>query len=141
MRDKMRAKYHKRAMKMIRRLNKNIANDNVWHGRFIAMNKAEQWVKFNDNSGGILYIIVRMYDKKTKKYRDYRWEYMLNSRFNAWHISMDIGNNFVVEQIDAWNENPDPREDITDYNKVKINWNKINRAPYAFEPWEMKEVK
>lgn len=140
MKDKMRAKYHKRAMKMIHRLNKTIAEDNIWRGRFIAMNKEEKWNKFSDNSGGILYILVRMYDKKTKKYRDYRWDYMIRSSFNGWHLSMDIGNDFIVKQIKAWDEDPDPWEDTIDYNKIKINWDKINKAPYAWYPWEMGEI-
>ena len=141
MRDKMRAKYHKGAMKMIRQLNKSIVNDELWRGRFVAMAKEEQWVRFSDNSGGILVILVRMYDKKTKQYRDYRWEYAPYFHTNAWHLSMDIGNTFVVEDINVWEEDPKPDiHNVIDYTKVKMDWEKLNKAPYAFNPWEIGRI-
>ena len=141
MRKGMRKTYHKKAMKMIRTLNKNIENDNLWKGRFIVMVKSEKWNMFPDLSGGMLYIIVRMYDKKTKQYLDYRWSYAPYLSCNVWHLCMDIANDFVVEKIQVWKEADRPSiYRATDYHKEKIDWDKIISQPYAFHPWEMGKV-
>ena len=141
MRDKMRAKYHKGAMKMIRAFNKNLENDELWRGRFIVMVKGERWERFPDNSGGILNLAIRMYDKKTKIYQDYRWEYAPYLHTIIWHLTMDIGNDFVVETVKVWDEDPRPTiYDNNDYRKVKVNWDKINKAPWAFEPWNIGHI-
>ena len=39
MRDKMRKAYQREFNKRIRALNKNIANDNLWRGRFIFLQR------------------------------------------------------------------------------------------------------
>ena len=39
MRDKMRKAYQREFNKRIRTLNKNIANDNLWRGRFIFLQR------------------------------------------------------------------------------------------------------
>ena len=141
MRKGMRKDYHKKAMKMIRELNKNTEQDPLWRGRFVAMVKGERWYQFSDNSGGILTLYIRMYDKKTKQYMDYRWEYAPYFHGNVWHLCMEIANDFVVEKIDVWHDADRPSiYNATDYHKEKMNWDKIITAPWAFDPWGMGKV-
>ena len=65
MRDKMWKKYQSKLNKKIKILNKDIAEDNLWRGRFIFRQIEAGWEKFDDKSG-ILRVIIRAYDKKTK---------------------------------------------------------------------------
>ena len=73
MRDKMRKVYQREFNKRIRALNKNIANDELWRGRFVFLQRDARWWRFSDGSGGELIVFVRGYDKKTGYYKDYKF--------------------------------------------------------------------
>ena len=132
MRDKMRKKYQSGLNKKIRTLNKSCENDELWLGRFVFYQKDCHWKRFEDGSGGILTAFIRAYDKKTGVYKDYRLEYAPYYLTINWHISMDIANDFIVNVIDVWAEDPGPRESIQDWRKVKINLDKIMSKPWNF---------
>lgn len=122
MRDKLREKAQRELTQMLRRNNKGIADDHLWNGRFIAKQIASNWERFDDNSGGVLVAIIRMYDKLTKQYKDYRLEHLCGyKKFTAGHLGWNIINPFITEDIAVWqNGKPNPYEDETDYNKIKI---------------------
>lgn len=122
MRDKLRKEAQRELTQMLRKSNKGIADDHLWNGRFIAKQIASNWERFDDNSGGVLVAIIRMYDKLTKQYKDYRLEHLYgHKRFTAGHLGWDIINPFIAEDIAVWqNGKPNPYEDKTDYNKIKI---------------------
>ena len=132
MRDKMRKKYQAGCNKKIRELNKACEKDNLWLGRFIFYQKDCHWCKFEDGSGGILATFIRAYDKKTGIYKDYRFEYAPYLRTMNWELSMEIANDFIVEIIDVWNEEPGPKESVKDWTKVKVDLDKIMKPNYEF---------
>ena len=65
-------KTHQRKLnKVIKALNKNIENDDLWMGRFFIRQYSAEFYKYEDGSGGELYVYLRFYDKKDKKYMEY----------------------------------------------------------------------
>ena len=115
----LRVKHHKALVKEVRRFNKSIENDNLWKGRFYLRLLFEHFEKFDDGSGGIIYAILRYYDKKTGFYKDYTLDYMKypTNLFNS-QIWMK-GNDFITKDANIWG-NENPYEDNTDYRKVRI---------------------
>lgn len=125
MKNRMRKQYQRQLNKKIKMLNKSIENDPLWLGRFYAYQVDCRWCRFQDNSGGILIAFIRMVDKKTGKYKDYRLEYAPYYITINWHITMDIANDFVVEYLQE------------SAKKEEIDWNKVSRLDlskydYAF---------
>ena len=117
-------KYQKKLTKLIHDYNKAIDKDDLWHGRFHTLQVRSRWKSFDDGSGGLIYAIIRCFDKKTRKYKDFTFTYAPYLSTLHWHYSMDILNHFIVDDIDAWKDNP--REDTTDYTKIhdyKLNDN------------------
>lgn len=61
-----RKKVHKKIMKYIRKVNKQIAADEyIGLNRFRADMFSESWFRFNDGSGGILYMHIKLSDAVT----------------------------------------------------------------------------
>lgn len=59
-------KRHQRAInKLIRELNKNIENDTWWKGRFYIRQEYASWQEYEDRSGAELWVVLRLYDRKT----------------------------------------------------------------------------
>jgi hypothetical protein len=119
MRNKMRKDYQQHFTKKLRELNKACEEDFLWFGRFVVRQLRSDWYQFEDNSGGILYIILRAYDKKTDYYRDYRIAYTKNRQTINWILSMEIMNTFIIEDLKVW-EKENPREEIKDWRKTSV---------------------
>ena len=133
MKDKMRKAYQREFNKRIRTLNKNIANDNLWRGRFIFLQRDAHWCRFSDGSGGELTVFVRGYDKKTGYYKDYCLEFAPWLNSVNWHLSMDIANEFITEAAGVWSENPRPSIDTAeDWTSTKVNVEKLMDKDWNF---------
>jgi hypothetical protein len=131
MTNKMRRDYQRKFNKKMRELNQNIMKDDLWRGRFVFLQKDAQWSEFADHSGGILIAWVRAYDKQTGYYHDYHIEYAPWMTFFNWHLTMDVGNKFIVEHADVW-RNDDSRPSIKtaiDYTKIKVDVAELMRKP------------
>ena len=98
MKWKMRKRYQRALNRDIKALNKNIAQDNLWRGRFYFFQKMMWWEEFEDGSGGILHAFIRGYDKATGYYRDYSLEYAPFLSFNQYHI-WRMGNDFITDGV------------------------------------------
>lgn len=130
-RDKMRKAYQRQFNKKIRAMNKGIENDELWQGRFIFHQWNARWWKFDDNSGGELIAFIRAYDKLTGYYHDYRCEYAPWHPTFDWHLTMDIGNKFIVEDANVWKYDrvvPSLKNAIN-YTKVKVNIEDLMQKP------------
>ena len=119
----------------------DIANDNLWRGRFIFLQRDAHWWKFSDNSGGELIVFVRGYDKKTGYYKDYRLEFAPWLKSVNWHLSMDIANEFITEAAEVWSENPRPSINTAeDWTSAKVNVEKLMAKDWnfhvAYKYWE-----
>ena len=114
----MRRKYQRKFNKLMRELNKSIANDNLWQGRFAFKQINANFTKFKDNSGGILFVQVRGYDKETGYYKDGYVEYAPYSCLAAYHL-WRFANDFIVNDSGVWKEKPMV---LKDYTKVVPKW-------------------
>ena len=110
--------------KVIRAINKNIENDNLWRGRFVVLNRA-MWIhEYEDGSGVYATIRIAAFDKKTGKYYEQLMdEYDIlgawgNGSFRLWNFI----NDFIVDRVKVWSETPSPRDPdfVKDYTKVPV---------------------
>lgn len=95
-----------------RKVNKSIENDDLWLGRFYIDQKATQMHWFDDGSGGIMYALIVMHDRKTGRTKE-KWYDGLDMEWKFW---WDF-NNFIIEDCKVWEEQPDPRDNRIDYRK------------------------
>ena len=58
-------KRQRKVNRYIRAINKNIAEDNIWKGRFAFKQIDRSWYVFEDGSGAILTVYIEAYDKAT----------------------------------------------------------------------------
>lgn len=91
----------------IRKLNKNIENDDLWLGRFYVKRKEmfSSYLEFHDKKTGAI-----------------RFEYNTASSWNfldgikLWEAM----NDFIVDHCNVWSENPAPsKKTAVDYRKVR----------------------
>lgn len=117
-----RKKYQRKMNYYMRKINKNIENDNLWRGRFVMRQDCAQWVKYEDNSGYALYVRLYCVDKKTGRKQFIPMHSVNSLCFWNGHKLWEIMNNFIVEYLDIWtNESKEILySDKTDYRKVKI---------------------
>lgn len=123
MRKGLRRKYHKEAVKLMRVLNKSLQADPRLNGRFMVMEKSEKFEKFADGSGGLLYILVRCYDRMHDEYKDYWWEFAPYYD-NEWALCMGILNDFACKQMLYHDDTLISKE-----FKDKVNISEINSKP------------
>lgn len=117
-------KRHQRAVnKLFRELNKGLEDDDLWHGRFVAVQDSSWFKQYEDKSGYYLYVVYHFVDKKTgqKSWRQYCEDanWLCNSARLWWQM-----NDFIVKECDTWKyERNDPNypcNDKTNYRNVKI---------------------
>lgn len=128
----MRKKYQRAFNKKVRAMNANIKSDNLWKGRFEMRQKDAYFEQFSDGSGGILVTFMRVYDKRTHYYKDFKIEFAPYLHFNDWHL-WEAMNRFITEDAKVWEEDPSPRDEgfIKDYTKIHIP-DEIMAKPYNF---------
>lgn len=117
-----RQKHQRRINYFMRKINKSIEKDELWHGRFIVRQDCAQWLPYDDNSGWELYVGLRFFDKKTGN----SWLLPMKSVNSLCFLDADKiwddMNSFIVDKCDVWGK--EGREalysDKTDWRKVKI---------------------
>lgn len=114
MKDKQRKKAQKKINKSVRALNQNIANDNLWRGRFVLRQTDANWERFEDGSGGILTAWIEIRDLKTGLYMGFR----LDNYDRGWRL-WENGNKFIAEYSGVWDDIDVVKNDKTDWSKVK----------------------
>lgn len=102
----------------MRAVNQAIENDDLWQGRFVVRQKKANWEVFEDGSGGLLFIVVDFYDKKTKKHTTHMYEKLAGGHYNfcVTKLFRDM-NKFIVEDLDVW-KNEDPYNEKQDWRNV-----------------------
>lgn len=116
--EKVYKRYQNKFTKLLREWNKALDKDELWLGRFHILQIRSRWECFDDESGGILHAVVRCFDKKTRQYKDYCIQYAPWMHTINWKLGMEIINTFIVEDINVWKENPNPREDVQDWRNI-----------------------
>ena len=114
MKSKNRKNHQRWFNQYCRYVNKCIENDDLWLGRFCIAQKATIMEWFEDKSGGLMYTLIEMCDKKTSHTAE-RWYNGLEMDSKFW---WDF-NDFIILDCKVWEENPDPRENRIDFRQVK----------------------
>lgn len=114
-----RAKKNKRMMnKVMRALNDNILNDNLWHGRFVSRMKAFHYQWYEDGSGVSCRYVYEFKDLKTGQTKLYYFDGLDARPPFHWHVFWAM-NSFITEVCNVWRvdkDSPDyPYNDKTIY--------------------------
>lgn len=96
---KYKKKLQRKMNRDIKKANQTIREDDLWKGRFEIRQIKDSYHFFEDRSGGILTVKIRMIDKKSRKWADCTLTY--SHHFNLNHI-LEALNYFIVEYIDVW---------------------------------------
>jgi hypothetical protein len=102
---------------IVRAMNKNIYNDELWKGRFYVRQTKRRVEKEDD----WVYVRFEMefVDRQTGKTKKYYYDKSDMLGTSTWKFFQDV-NDFIVEVCDVWREDPRPnRETSIDYRKVK----------------------
>lgn len=124
--------------KAVKALNKNIEYDDVWKGRFYARQFSAGYHEFSDGSGGILYVQMRLVDKKTNLYFDVfssAPELVMSGKL-WWEM-----NAFIVEKVNTFIA--EARKDPVDYRsvfsdplKAKAIYPQYEGATYSYKKYD-----
>lgn len=117
-------KRHQRAMnKLMRNLNENIEQDELWRGRFVVRQLASHFVPYEDGSGSELWVCLQFLDRLTGT--SYEALETVNHwrMWNGGHLFWDM-NRFITEGP-VWESDPKPYspeyKEMTD-KYVKEGW-------------------
>lgn len=111
MRNKEEKRLQKHFIKNLRKLNQCSIDD--WGGRFYFHQLRHKYYY----STGSITLLIRAFDKKTKKYKDYTIFYADWYHTFKYHLSYDIAGDFVNTELNAEQDNIDYTKE-----KVKITW-------------------
>lgn len=126
-----RKKHQRRMNKYVREINKNIANDDLWRGRFVIRQKDNPgFYIYDDKSGAAMpHVHLVITDLKTGEKYD-KWDSDNGwCHFNGAHI-WEFANKAITEIFGVWYVQDDPRShrDDPDYDfrnpKVIDKWKK-----------------
>ena len=117
-----RKKHQRRMNKYVRELNKNIANDDLWRGRFVIRQKDNPgFYIYDDRSGAEMpHVHLVITDLKTGERYD-KWDTDNGwCHFNGAHI-WEFANTAITEIFDVWRATNDRYSPIIDPRGLKNN--------------------
>ena len=129
-----RKKHQRRMNKYVRELNKNIANDDLWRGRFVIRQEGNPgFYIYEDKSGAEMpHVHLVITDLKTGKRYD-NWDSDNGwCHFNGSHI-WEFANKAITEIFDVWRVGDDPRDN---HNNPLYNFNNPKVREYWKKEWK-----
>lgn len=102
-------KLQRKVNAVVARQNKAIEEDNLWRGRFVVRQKQAVINEYSDHSGWYGSFVMTVYDKKTGLYKDEifdHWDFL----HSGWKFFCFV-NDFIVQDVKVWEENPSPRDE------------------------------
>ena len=124
-------KVHQRKLnRLIRLLNKNIKNDDLWDGRFFIRQYSAEFQRYGDRSGGNLFVYFRCYDKKDMKYQEYYGDSSALCHYGGSRLWWTM-NSFITEVSSAWKSDEPPKDqDKSEYINISEDYVVKNATPY-----------
>lgn len=106
--------------KAVRMVNQNVANDNLWRGRFVVEQTFSSFYQYDGESAYELYVVLRFRDKKngvTWEVGDTANSFVAFSGGKLFYLM----NKFITEIDDVWQTEGRAAlySDLTDYTKIK----------------------
>ena len=118
--------FHKKIVKRLQMMNDGIRKDTLWLGRFEVREVQQFYSRFEDGSGYEALYMLEVIDKKTgktaRKMFDTHFGVRTNDaadrdldRYNRIVLQFFCGelwsfvNDFIIEDVNVWEENPQPR--------------------------------
>ncbi len=129
-----RKKHQRRMNKYVRELNKNIANDDLWRGRFVIRQEGNPgFYIYEDKSGAEMpHVHLVITDLKTGDRYD-RWGTDNDwCHFNGSRI-WEFANKAITEIFDVWRIGNDPRDNR---NNPLYNFNNPKVREYWKKEWK-----
>lgn len=111
-----RKRHQRRMNSYVRKINKIIANDTLWNGRFYIRQKRSSFYHFEDNSGSELYVELEFIDKKTGFSKTYVESVNHFCMYECGRLGY-LMNEFITKNCEVWS-NDDPYSDKTNYNLI-----------------------
>lgn len=118
-------KRHQRAInKLVRAMNKNLENDDLWCGRFVIQQvESPQWRLYEDGSGAEYWVCLKFVDRATGRYYTKwnsvnEWRGLRANGYDIWLIM----NWLITEHWDVWLEplaRPENRKAWREYNATE----------------------
>lgn len=131
--NKARKYLQRKLNKEIRLINKNIAEDPLWKGRFIFRQTDAKFIRYGDGSGGILTVTIRGVDKKTGYYKDRILHCITPYPAELFYFI----NTFIAEDSGVWSEEPRiTQENSADYTKIKVDEEVWRKPKNWYLSWE-----
>lgn len=115
-----RKKQQRKMNQLVRIMNKNIENDELWKGRFYChqVNYAPFYT-YEDKSGSVLFVTLEFVDKQTGKTMLAANDVAGWRHWNGSRLFKKM-NYFITEWCQVWKENPRPHRDTSiDYRRKK----------------------
>lgn len=100
-----RKKYQRDMNRCMRKINKAIAQDWLWAGRFTVRQLESEFEIYSDHSGAVLKVVLECTDHKTGRTS----KRVFDSYDIPWRINLWI-NECITEIFQVWNEKPNPNE-------------------------------
>ena len=113
MKSKNRKNHQRWLNQYCKMVNKYIAEDPLWLGRFVIEQVRTRMEWFEDGSGGLMYCELRFRDKRTGKTKIWDTDCLELEYKSGFKI-----NDFIVSDCAVW-ENEHPYEEVRDYRNVK----------------------
>jgi len=124
-------KVHQRKLnKLIRQLNQNVLNDSLWNGRFFVRQYSAEFRRYEDGSGGELFVYLRFYDKKDMKYQEFYGDSCSLCHFGGSRLWWTM-NNFIMEITSAWKDGSPYEIKDRSYEKISNDETVRKATPYT----------
>ena len=129
-------KVHQRKLnKLVKDINKNIQDDDLWKGRYFIRQYSAEFQKYEDNSGGELFVYLRFYDKKDMKYQTFFGDSCAICHFGGYRLWMTM-NSFITEISSAWQNGASPFKQ-TDFEYTKISNDEAVKKATPYIDWPL----
>ena len=111
----------KKVNKLIKLFNDSLYEDEAFYGRIYLRQYSSGWHPFTDNSGGMWYGVIRIYDKVTNMYKS-----VIGNFYDIRRTIFSEINSFVIEDL---------KINVGDSIKLGIDYRNVKHNPRDAKPF------